>query len=126
MSEILLNEVSLTEEERKENFRYLNFKNELTYAIIAFAEIAEIQENTETNQLELMLSFQRCLQNIINTHSKEKESNTKDFILAEFLNNCLKALTDLRTSKEENPIPDFLCNCLDAFTLAVNKRDNHV
>ena len=34
--------------------------------------------------------FLRELENLINKHSKENDSNTPDYILAEYLNNCLK------------------------------------
>ena len=38
-----------------------------------------------------MKSFQNELSELLNKHSKEKESNTPDFILAEFLTKCLGA-----------------------------------
>jgi len=34
--------------------------------------------------------FKRELERLINKHSKENDSNTPDFILAEYLNNCLE------------------------------------
>ncbi len=43
--------------------------------------------------------FQEELAELINKHSKENESNTPDFLLAEFL-----------------------CKCLEAFNKAVNAR----
>ena len=46
-----------------------------------------------------MSEFERQLTDLINTHSKENGSNTPDFILAQYLSNCL-----------------------EAFNLAVNKR----
>ena len=47
-----------------------------------------------------MSAFRKEIENIINRGSKENDSNTPDFILA-----------------------NYLCNCLDAFTLATKNRD---
>lgn len=38
-----------------------------------------------------MSGFLRELQELINRHSKERGSNTPDFILAEYLNGCLES-----------------------------------
>lgn len=38
-----------------------------------------------------MSEFEKELENLINRYSKENGSNTPDFILAEYLTNCLKA-----------------------------------
>ena len=38
-----------------------------------------------------MPSFEAELRNLINHHSKENESNTPDFILATYMNDCLDA-----------------------------------
>lgn len=38
-----------------------------------------------------MKTFEEELKELINKHSKENESNTPDFILAQFLNSCLEA-----------------------------------
>jgi len=35
------------------------------------------------------MSFKKELETLINKHSKENGSNTPDFILAEYLNDCL-------------------------------------
>jgi len=37
------------------------------------------------------LTFQEELENLINRHSKESASNTPDYVLAKYLNNCLEA-----------------------------------
>lgn len=37
------------------------------------------------------MSFKKELQVLINKHSRENNSNTPDYILAEFMNSCLKA-----------------------------------
>ena len=34
--------------------------------------------------------FEKELEDLINRHSKENESNTPDFILAQYMSNCLK------------------------------------
>lgn len=41
-----------------------------------------------------MENFEKELEILINKHSKENDSNTPDFILAEYLNNCLKTFND--------------------------------
>jgi len=38
-----------------------------------------------------MSKFRKELETLINSHSLENASNTPDFILAEYLENCLKA-----------------------------------
>lgn len=37
-----------------------------------------------------MASFKTQLQDLINTHSREDDSDTPDFLLAEYLINCLE------------------------------------
>ena len=37
------------------------------------------------------MTFEKELEQLINCHSKENESNTPDFILAQYLNACLAA-----------------------------------
>lgn len=37
-----------------------------------------------------MISFEEDLEQVINRHSAEAPSGTPDFILAEYMNNCLK------------------------------------
>lgn len=38
-----------------------------------------------------MSAFEKELESLINRHSKENESNTPDFILAQYLSSCLAA-----------------------------------
>jgi len=38
-------------------------------------------------------TFEQKLKDIINQHCKENDSNTPDFILAQYMNNCLEAYT---------------------------------
>ncbi len=45
-------------------------------------------------------TFLKRLEKLINEYSKENESNTPDFILAEYMNDCLNTFT--KASKEEN------------------------
>ena len=42
-----------------------------------------------------MSDFVKELSAVINRHSKENETNTPDFILAEYMNDCLEAYTKL-------------------------------
>jgi len=46
------------------------------------------------------MEFRKELENAINSHSKENESNTPDFILAEYLVHCLLAF-DLTTKARD-------------------------
>lgn len=48
-----------------------------------------------------MNNFQQELTQLINKYSKENESNTPDFILAEYLNNCL-AVFNITSKAREN------------------------
>ncbi len=56
------------------------------------------------------MEFEEELQHLINKHSMENGSNTPDFLLAEYLNNCLNnwnVITQKRIQwfgKEELPI----------------------
>ena len=46
-----------------------------------------------TEKLKSM-DFEKDLTDLINRHSKENESNTPDFILAGYIENCLDAFTE--------------------------------
>lgn len=46
------------------------------------------------------MTLEKELQNIINKHSKENKSNTPDFILAEYLNDCLKIFEKIINLRE--------------------------
>jgi hypothetical protein len=45
-------------------------------------------------------NFEKELQHLLNRFSKESESNTPDFILAEYLNNCLIAYNKALQKRE--------------------------
>lgn len=47
-----------------------------------------------------MSTFVQEIQEVINRHSKENVSDTPDFILAEYLHNCLQAF-EIATKKRE-------------------------
>jgi len=47
-----------------------------------------------------MSNFEKELQDLLNRHSKENESNTPDFILASFLVDCLDAYTSASSRRE--------------------------
>lgn len=56
------------------------------------------------------MTFQEELSMLLNKHSQENDSNTPDFILAEYLKNCLNAF-NLATNRRENwygHIPGFI------------------
>jgi len=42
---------------------------------------------------EHIMNFEKELEELINRYSKENESNTPDFILAQYIENCLSAFT---------------------------------
>jgi hypothetical protein len=48
-----------------------------------------------------MLTFEKEIQSVINRHSAESPSGTPDFILAEYLNNCLKAYNEAVSKRAE-------------------------
>lgn len=52
--------------------------------------------------------FQKELEALINTHSMEGASNTPDFLLAEFLVNCLRAFNLASKQKEKRSTGAFL------------------
>lgn len=47
-----------------------------------------------------MSPFERAIQYAINTHSKESDSNTPDFILAQYLSGCLQAFNQATQQRE--------------------------
>lgn len=46
------------------------------------------------------MEFQKQLKDLINKCSKENNSNTPDFILAEYMNECLKAFETATQQRE--------------------------
>ena len=46
------------------------------------------------------MSFEDALKELINSHSKENESNTPDFILVQYIGNCLNAFTEATQQRE--------------------------
>jgi len=65
----------------------------------------EIGVNVQENVREH--SFRKDIEDMINIHSKENSSNTPDFILAEYLSDCLeifdKAVNKREKYFEDNP-----------------------
>ena len=47
-----------------------------------------------------MEEFQKELESLINRHSMENESNTPDWLLAQYLANCLRAYTVATQQRE--------------------------
>ena len=47
-----------------------------------------------------MTQFQKELEQLINRHSLENDSNTPDFVLAHFMMNCLFAFNDAVRQRE--------------------------
>lgn len=48
-----------------------------------------------------MTTFKKELETLINKHSVENGSNTPDFILANYLNQCLRNAEDLINNRED-------------------------
>ena len=48
-----------------------------------------------------MKTFEKELEELINKHSKENESDTPDFILAAYLSSCLKTFDDATKSRDK-------------------------
>lgn len=75
-----------------------------------------------------MEKLEKLIREAINSTCSENASNTPDFILAEYLVNCLEAfnreVADPQSSS--NPLlegsPRFVEDCRVAYTLAVEKR----
>ena len=49
--------------------------------------------------------FQKELETLINKHSMEQFSDTPDFVLAEYLNNCLKAFNGAVSARKNFQTP---------------------
>ena len=45
--------------------------------------------------------FEKDLESLINSHSKENDSNTPDFVLAEYLKNCLEAFNNATKARDK-------------------------
>lgn len=63
--------------------------------------------------------FEKELEDLINRHSKENESNTPDFILAQYMSNCLKNF-NIATQQRETWYGR------DARPSYKNKHDDHI
>lgn len=70
-------------------------------------EVLEILEDLKEQWLAIYTKpkpesgFRRELQDLINMHSMENGSDTPDFILAEYLDNCLKAFDTATAAREK-------------------------
>lgn len=47
-----------------------------------------------------MRSFEKELETLLNCHSKDNDTNTPDFLLAEFLTKCLQAYKDMNDKND--------------------------
>lgn len=55
------------------------------------------------------MTFQKELEQLLNKHSKDNECNTPDFILAEYLSDCLNAFNKANRLTAQWKSPDY-CN----------------
>ena len=52
------------------------------------------------------MTFEKELEQIINKYSKEQDSNTPDFILAQYLNSCLHAYNEALKARTKRYSPE--------------------
>ena len=79
---------------RRYKMRSLEEKQEKTFEEISETPLEEDYDAGKDSALaheivEEKKSFKKELEDLINNHSKENGSDTSDFILAEYLNDCL-------------------------------------
>jgi hypothetical protein len=70
------------------------------------------------------LNFQEELENLINRHSKENGSNTPDYILAKYLNDCLDAFNSALQTKarhEHNANTPVIGSCEHKEVISVHR-----
>ena len=67
--------------------------------------------------------FRNDLTNLINCHSLENASNTPDWILAEFLDDCFVTVMDNCEFNRKSSLPKYLIKCLKAFNKASRARE---
>ena len=48
-----------------------------------------------------MTDFEKDIAGVINKHSEENASNTPDYILAQYVNDCLKAFNEATQKREQ-------------------------
>lgn len=59
------------------------------------------QENQQSIKESKMSNFEKELKNLINSHCRENESNTPDFLLAEYLYSCLDAYEKVTKARDK-------------------------
>lgn len=69
---------------KQSNVDHIEIAGELNIAV-------EVKEGTHYSNTDIAGEFQKKLTSLINQYSKENDSNTPDFILAQFLNDSLEA-----------------------------------
>lgn len=68
---------------------------------IGLAKQQENDPNTGIGSTTDDSKFKKELENLINSHSRENESNTPDFILAEYMSDCLIAFEKTSNAREK-------------------------
>lgn len=53
------------------------------------------------SKVELVVGFEKELESLLNRHSQENGSNTPDFILAKYLNDCLTVWNHAVSAREK-------------------------
>ncbi len=103
--ENLRNEIIGLLNERTEPKNTLNNCHTWTSGNEIYDEEAPCQSEPDIPSIDIKTSsfeqFQKALENLINEHNMESGSNTPDFILAEYLVNCLKAFNVTSRDREK-------------------------
>ena len=76
-------------------------------------------------QEEIKISFKNELQDLINKHSKENGSDTPDFILAEYLNDCLINFNKAVLKRSEWYNPESTTEKIDIQPLKKEQNNKH-
>jgi len=69
----------------------------------------DTMETPNVTRTDTQVTFEKELETLINRHCKENGSNTPDFILAQYMSNCLQAFNTATLQREtwhgRNPRP---------------------
>jgi hypothetical protein len=79
--------------------RINEMSNESMLGDFDYKKIAEEMEKVDKESDSMR--FRNELQYVLNTYSKENESNTPDFLLADFVIDCLKAFNKAVNSRKK-------------------------
>jgi hypothetical protein len=64
-------------------------------------QLVKVFLNYKYRRKRMSKSFRKSLEELLNYHSKENGSNTPDYVLAEYLDGCLKNFDKTMKSREQ-------------------------